>query len=372
MMKKTAGAAIKGLLLTLTALLGGCGVGEQGHRGTNVMEDSDLIAIYERDSYDEVIIANRKGKDVGHYILVERGDSIPAEAADKKAEIIRVPAASVATDSEVYAGMMEELGAAELISGMLDAGYVTSSTLKERIKKGEIADFGNPSQPNTEKMISAAPDAILISYYDGMQTEGIEKTGIPVVKMYDLQETTPLGRAEWIKLAGRLAGRSEKADSIYEAVKSAYLEIGKEKGTEPKVLTEIMYEGSWDVAGGDSYQARLIEDAGGNYFKKGTKGKVALHLSPEQVLTEGGDADIWLIRYFGGEDELREILRSDPVYGEIKAYKEGNIYFSDTSESGLFREFPVHPELLLEDYRIIFSGDTTATPRYFRKLDLKK
>lgn len=343
--------------------------------GTNFMEDSELLAIYDREGYDEVYIVSPAGDEVAHYVLIDRDDTVTYDLPEGAVEV-RVPLRRTVLDSEVYAGAIEQLASSEMIAAMLDASYITSPGLKKRLEGGSIIDAGQSLQPNVEKIAGLEPDAILISYYDGMQTQGLEKLGVPVIKMYDLQESTPLGRAEWIRLLGRLAGKEEAADSIYEDVKRKYTALTSEgaikEGESPKVLTEIIYKGTWSVPGGKSYPAALIKDAGGRYFKEGDKAPVTLNLPPEQVLAEGGDADIWLIRYYGSAEDLAGILESDPLYSGVKAYNEGNVYVSDTSTSGLFREFPFHPEYLLEDYRVIFTGDTVTPLRYFRKLETRE
>ena len=337
------------------------------------MEEAELLAIYDRDGYDEVFIVNPEGDEMAHYVLVNRDDSV-ADALPEGAVIIYVPLEKVIIDSEVYAGVFEELEVTDAIRGMFDTPYVTSPSLKAEILTGLIEDMGNGMSPNVEKIVSMEPDAIFVSYFEGMQTEGLDRLGAPVIKMYDLQESTPMGRAEWIRFLGRLTGRGEEADSIFNDGRNRYNAIREtsnsdgDSGERPKVLTELTYDGTWAVPGGRSYQARLIKDAGGMYFKEGDDNPVSINLAPEQVVVEGSDADVWVIRYFGDEEQLKGILDSDPLYKEIKAYKEGDVYFSDTSKSGLFREFPFHPELLLEDYRIIFSGDTVTPMRYFKKL----
>lgn len=360
------------LAFSIIFILPACN-GKQDHKshGLNLIEDADLIAIYERENFDEVFIVNTRGEEVAHYVLVEKGDTSNYELPEGAVEI-RVPLENVVIDSEVYTGALEQLDATGVVSGLFDANYATSPAILELLKAGKIKDVGQSISPNLEKIVSLLPEAFVISYYDGMQTEGLDKLGIPLIKMYDLQESSPIERAEWIRFLARLTGKGEKGDSIFDRVRHDYkgIKSSVQASEKPKVLTEVMYNGIWSVAGGDSYQSTMIKDAGGNYFMEDNQDKVTVNLSPEAVLAKGGDADIWLIRYFGDGEELKNILKSDPVYGEIKAYKDGRIYYSDTSQSALFREFPFHPELLLEDYRIIFQGDSVNKLRYFKLLDL--
>lgn len=356
----------------LILLLICCSKKETATHGVNIVEESELLAIYERDGYDEVFIVNPSGQETGHYVLLDRNDTTTYDLPQDAVEI-RVPVERLIIDSEVYSSAFEELNAEDLIKGMFDTRYATSPIIKERLANGKIQDVGQPFSPNSEKILRIRPDALIMGYFDGMESQGLEKMRIPVVKMFDLQESLPLGRAEWIRLLGRLAGKGEIADSIFRSVSDRYKEIKKNNQhlapeNRPKVLTEIIYQGSWSVPGGKSYQAALIDNAGGEYFKKEDQHPVTLNLSPEQVLAEGVGADVWLIRYFGGEKELTELLKSNPLYHEIKAYKDGNIYFSDTSSSGMFREFPFHPEYLLSDYTKMFQGDTLNL-KYFTKLN---
>lgn len=354
---------------------GGCE--RHGHRctkGVNAMEEADLLAIYEREGFDEVFIVNPQGEQVAHYILIEPEGAFEGELPEG-AELIATPVKRMIVDSEVYASAFEELGSDSIIGGMFDANFVTSPTLRKRIDTNRIKNVGQASSPDVEGILAMQPEAIMLSYFEGMNAKELDKTGVPIIKMFDIQEHNPLGRAEWLRFIGRLAGKGEQADSIFREVKQRYNAIkasGVEKADDavgPMVLTETMYEGVWYVPGGRSYQAKLIGDAGGKYFKREDGSEGSLNLTAEQVLTHGGDADVWIIRYFGDKDHVKAILSADPIYSEIKAYKDKNVYISDTSRSGLFREFPFHPDLLLEDYRVIFSADSLATLRYFEKLD---
>lgn len=351
--------------------MGACGHNQHTSHGTNTMEEAQLIAIYDRDGYDEVYIVTPGGEEVAHYFLVASGDSLDFELPEGAVEIT-VPLKKAVIDSEVYASAFEELGVADAIGGLFDAAYVTSPALRREIDSGRIRDVGQTVSPNAEGLLSLQPDAILVSYFEGMQTQGIDKLGVPVVKMYDLQESSPLGRAEWLRFIARLVGKDETGDSIFSEVKSRYETIKgwrNDDKDKPKVITDLVYQGTWSVPGGASYQAKLLDDAGASYFKKADHSPVTLNLSPEQVVAEGTDADVWIIRYYGDGSQLKAILGSDPIYKGIKAYTDGNVYYSDTSKSGLFREFPFHPDRLLEDYQIIFTGDSVSSLRYFEKLE---
>ena len=50
----------------------------------------------------------------------------------------------------------------------------------------------------------------------------------------------------------------------------------------------------------------------------------------------------------------------------FRSFKTKGVYSADTHKVTLYEEFPFHPELLLEEYAKIFSGDT-ANLRYFKQ-----
>lgn len=339
--------------------------------GENLTEHANLLKLYDRGTYQEAVILNPDGKEVARYALVDRADSNKIDLPDGAVEL-KVPLSSVVMDSEVYASALEELKAEDALKGMFDTGYVTSPVLKTRIKDGVVSNLGPDDSPDIEKLLELGPEAIFVSYYDGMQTRAVDKTGIPIIKMYDLQETTPLGRAEWLRFIGLLFGKGKEADSIFKQVSADY---DKEKGSLskndklPKVMTETIYEGVWYVPGGNSYQANLIKDAGGRYFKADDNSSGSLNLSLEQVLDEAADADIWLIRTFDNNLDKDRLGKENPVYEQFQPFKTDRIYISHTTDSGLFREFPFHPERLLHDYILIFTNDTTSQLRYFRKME---
>jgi hypothetical protein len=61
----------------------------------------------------------------------------------------------------------------------------------------------------------------------------------------------------------------------------------------------------------------------------------------------------------------------DRRYGYFKAVDRGGVWWSDTSVSQLYEEFPFHPEMLLKDYIGIFHPDLLKdgeAMRYFRQM----
>lgn len=275
--------------------------------------------------------------------------------------------------SSVYSSVLEELSAGSKIGSVVDASYFKSNFIKDGIASGRITDMGTAQQLSTEKLIASKPTLAITTVYDGMNISTIQQKGIPIVYMTDNLETTPLGRAEWIKFIGLLSGDYEKADSIFHSVENNYNSMKSAVSKEsdlPKVMVENMYQGVWYVPAGDSYAAELLADAGGDYLWKNDKGVGSLSLSFEQILHRASDADIWLLKLYGTEltaDILKGEDERNMLFGPVGKH---GVWYSNTAVTNLFDEFPFHPDLLLKDYISIFHPEMFPdfTPRYFKHM----
>lgn len=257
----------------------------------------------------------------------------------------------------VHASVLSELGAVDQIGSVVDADYFTDPEIRRRIASGLITDMGISSSPLKEKLIARKPSLAVVSSYSGMDVSALRQLGIPILYLTENQENDPLGRAEWIKLLGLLTGKRAQADSIFNSVKTDYLqlrEVASKVKERPKVMTENMYQGIWYVAGGGSDVASMISDAGGDYAWSDDKSEGSLSLSFEAVLSKAGDSDIWLMKIFGEELTAPSLLAKDSRYSLFKPFKSGGVWYSNTAKSRLFEEIPFHPDRLLKEYIKIF------------------
>lgn len=99
--------------------------------------------------------------------------------------------------------------------------YQTPALLS-RAENGKLTDAGNSMSPDIERVMSLNPDAILLSPFENAGYGRIGKIGIPIIECADYLETSPLGRAEWIKFFGLLYGKEVEADSILRKSKKLY------------------------------------------------------------------------------------------------------------------------------------------------------
>ena len=143
------------------------------------------------------------------YALVRRGTS---PHVPNTCTVIEVPCRRVLSQSTVHAALLLRLGAADRLAGICDARFVVSP----RLRRAQLTDFGSGAAPDVERMKAAGVDAWWYAPFDGERPSAVVQVGIPTVCCADYMETTPLGRAEWMRFYGRLVGRGAMADSLFE------------------------------------------------------------------------------------------------------------------------------------------------------------
>lgn len=362
------------LTVSAASTLFSCGAKSDGKltSGDTLTTESRLLTIVDHGDY---MIADIRNPWTDSLPLLERYVLAPKDYKGPLPDgtVVRTPIERSVVFSSVHGGAIDELGTPNAIKGVADGQYFINPAIVSRIKAGKIADIGNSMSPSTEKIVDLDPDAILLSPFQNKESGAVTKLGIPVLQCVDYLESTPLGRAEWIRLLGALYGRPDVADSIFSAVKREYVGLRDSLALlsyAPVVLTEQpMPSGEWDVPAGESYMARILTDAAAIYPWAGTKGTGSLKLDAPAVLDKAENADYWLIRSFGPLS-FGSLMAGNPLSSHFKTAATGNIYVCDTSVSPIFDEFPFHPERLLRDYAAIFHPDLFPgyRLRYFQRI----
>lgn len=314
--------------------------------------------------------------------LLQRVAMIPSDVNPNIEEIpydaivVDIPLKRALVQESVHVGLIEEFGADDAIAGVSDVDYILSSSIKERIEKGEVIDCGSWMRPDMEKIIRLRPDGILMSpYQNGGNFEQLSQLNIPIIFTADYTESTPLGRAEWIKYFGLLFGHESSAASIFNDVSTTYNDISQRADSlaaivgHKKILLDIPYRGTWYVPGKASPNQIFIENIGAeNPFASMVEGS-SVALPPEKVLYEAHDADVWVIRVnTSSEISLDYLEKNYPIATQFKAFQEGKVWGCNTGKTPYFEETPFHPEYQLRDlFNILYEPDSLPL-RYFRQL----
>lgn len=337
----------------------------------DMTEDAQLLSMRDFGDYIRVEVVNPwdTASMLGRYVLVERGlmpDSLPDGY-----QRIDVPLTHSLVYSGVHGALIAELGGADAVAGVAEGEYFHTEPYVSRLKSGEIVDVGSSQAPSLEAIVALGPDAVLVSPFENAGHGVLDTTGATVIECADYMENTPLGRAEWMRFIGRLYGNGAAADSLYYAVRNRYESVkaaAAEIDDKPLVLTEMLTDGYWFVPGGQSYMARLIQDAGGEYPWTADKSRGSLQLDFSSVYARAADADVWLLRSYGRDLTFDDIQSVYLLNGQFKAFKDGNVWVANTAEVPLFEEFPFHPDMLLREYSSIFHPADLTGLRYYHKV----
>lgn len=284
------------------------------------------------------------------------------------------PLERVVCTSTTHLPYFEMLGKTDAVIGFPNVNYISSPAFVKRAKNGDIQDLGPDGNLNLELLLSLQPDAVIAFDMGGESAmlDKIEEAGIPVIYNADFLETSPLGRAEWIRFFGALLGEDQAADSIFRVIASDYerlSRLAKKSKEKPKVLSGVVYGDTWFLPGGKNWSSVFYENAGGEYVYANDSTTGWMELSFEAVFDRAADAPYWIGT--STFDTKAALLAADARYAGFEAFQSDRVYnYSkrkgpqggyDFLESGYARPDLVlgdlikilHPELL-PDYETVY------------------
>ena len=340
--------------------------------GDTLTVEAELLTIVDCHGYTIVDVENpwKKGALLKRYALVHR-DSAVSEKIPVDAEVVQVPINSALVYSSVHAGAFHELGCIDAVTGIVDAEYYKIPEIVEGVNEGKIINAGNSMAPSVEKIVELSPQAILTSPFQNAGHGAIEKLGIPIIECADYMESTPLGRAEWIKLMGELLCKRKDATDIYNSVVEEYNALAESVNgvkDKPVEISEMMTDGVWFLPGGKSYMAQMYADAGASYPWSDDKSTGSLQFDFATVYDKAYNADFWLIKSPEPNFSLKDLESKYPLNKKMEAFSTGGVYVINTIETSFFEDFPFHPECLLREYIILFHPEAIDGDKSFSYL----
>lgn len=290
------------------------------------------------------------------YALVEKTGSL--QNPEDYDAVVQVPVKRIVVTSTTHIPSLEMLDEIESLVGFPDLNYISSEKTRDRISEEKITELGKNEDINTEILIDLSPDAVIGFAIDGNNStfSTIQSTGIPVLYNSDWTETSPLGKAEWIKFFGLLFNKEKQADSIFKKIEKEYLnakEVASKAVETPTVISGAMFKDIWYMPQGDSWAAKFIADANGDYLWKDSRGTGSLSLNLESVIEKGHNAEIWIGP--GQFTSLAEIKNASQAYAQFKAFKEDQVYTYSMKKGPTggviyFELAPNRPDLVLKDH----------------------
>lgn len=331
------------------------------------------------DGYSKVTIKTPYQNAAEHftYYLVKKNFDL--SKLPKDAKTISTPINSIVVNSTTHIPMLELLEVEKSLIGFPNTKYISSEKTRSLIENKKVRELGNDGNFNTEVLLDLNPDVVVaFAMSAGSKSlSSIERANIPVIFNGDWLETTPLGRAEWVKLFGVLFDQNKKANEIFNQIEIDYnnaKEIAKNSKKSPSIISGVMFKDIWNLPAGESFVAQFLKDANSNYLWKDTKGKGSLQLSFESVFDKGQNADIWIAP--GHYENLNQLNNASVHYKEFKAFTKNEIYtFANkkgTTGGVIYYELaPTRPDLVLKDIIKITHPDLLPnyTMSFFEKMN---
>ena len=270
---------------------------------------------------------------------------------------VRVPLQNIAVNSCSHVAYVDALGLTAKIVASTDPGYVYNENFRNLLSEGKIENLGGSYDMNFEKILKVSPKVLMVTGFKSVDNMALraQEAGIPVVYNYEWVEKTVLGRAEWIKFFGELFDLRDKADSIFNEIKTEYLrcaELANSATNKPKVLSGAPYKGTWYIPGGQTFMAEFYNNSGMDYFYKDNKDNFSLALSLETVMGNFLLSDIWV----GVDAKTYEALASqDERLMLFKPAKTKKIYHylnrtTTTGGNDFWESAMLRPDILLKDF----------------------
>jgi len=261
----------------------------------------------------------------------------PSSAVPTGAKTFYVPIQRMLLHETVAVPKVYLIGQRAKLSAIDSVQYVTTSELIEDVKNGVVQDIkGNYSRLNV------MPNVLLTGSgkMPGWGQSGWDAATMEPIRILDSDagETTPLGRAEQLKLVALLTGAEDAGNTIFSLIAARYNEarIAATSAVRrrPVVMLGTPSPGwGWSATKGSSYVGRYMADAGAVYrnFADDVNAAIlpATTMNMTMALKYFASADYWVNAYFQQKDNapftMEKMIdgnRSSTALGDKDAFSQ--------------------------------------------------
>lgn len=315
------------------------------------------------------------------YLLVQCGTPVPT-LSQKIDDTIELPVSTLFAGSTTQNPSLLALGRVETITGIARKDFVALPEVMEHVNRPEVVEFEPNNMIDAERIVAAAPDVVMAAGSGSAELVQVRNLGIPVVNHADWQETTPLGRAEWIKFISLFFNDEAAANSTYADIEGEYraavdLIAGLPEEDRPLVLSGSAFEGTFFAAGGQSFVAESIRDAGGRYVFNDdpNTGSFQIH-DFERLIVSALDAQFW-IHASNDYQTLADIAADDPRLASLPAAQAGQVWMPDALKGPnggmqIYEMGTLRPDIVIKDLISVFHPDLAGDHErvFYRSISL--
>ena len=335
------------------------------------IEDATNFTVEYRGSYKVVTLDEAyAGGPPERYVLVQCGAPAPPLTGPLAgAQVVSVPIRTLFAFSTTHFPLLVDLGRVDVLTGVAELDVVDDPEVRARIRSGQVVEFAKVDLViDVERVVTSKPGLFMAGGASNPSLAVIRSAGVPVVANTEWLERTALGRAEWLKYMALFLNEESRAQSTYAAMKARYRAlraraVAVPEPQRPRVLTGRSARGTFVIAGGQSYVAALIQDAGGRYVWADNTASGSASIDFEAQLRRAADADIWING--GGWSTLATMLEDEPRYAEFKAWQRGQVWvyerrLTPAGGNDYWSRSITHPDIVLADLVKIFHPSLAA------------
>lgn len=332
-------------------------------------EDSLLVKL----EFAENFSVYHSGNDT--IIQVTDGKRVWESKVSKAAgeESIQIPLKDVSCLSTSHLYYFSEIGGLDKVKAVSFAESLQDEEVKVAIKKGSLLNLTSGSSDYDAELVLELQPSVFTTYpFGDDEFERLQRAGIQTLHFTEYLEKDPLGRAEWVKLAGFLLGEEEKAEAYFSQIKESYmltkLKALTKKSERPSVVNANGYANKWTAPSGNSLVAHFIKDAGGRYVFENDTSSGNLNLDFERVYELANSSDYWASVVFSDSVTLETFVGEEQRLNDTEVMKGGSIFYCNAQEKDYFGKGILQPHLILEDlHQIFYPASASYAPHYFER-----
>ncbi len=273
----------------------------------------------------------------GRFLVIPEGKDAP-EGLAEDIVLLKQPIEHIYLVASAVMDMFVSMDTLDSVrfSALKPEGWYVKEA-RDAMEAGDILYAGKYSAPDYEMIVAEGCGLAIentMIYHTPEIKEQLEKFGIPVLVDYSSYELEPLGRTEWVKLYGLLAGKEEEAEKAFQSEAEAFASVGKEESSGKTVaFFYITTNGEANVRKSSDYLPRMIKLAGGSYIfdhlgDKDENASSTVTMQMEEFYATAKDADyiIYNSTIEGEMSSMDELLGKSSLLENFKAVQDGNVF----------------------------------------------
>ncbi|HBE76566.1 MAG TPA: ABC transporter substrate-binding protein [Firmicutes bacterium] len=266
-------------------------------------------------------------------LLVPRGMKTPKEFHNLP--VIRIPVQRALFASMTQVCLLRPFHNQEMwasvvgVTSPAEEWYIPE--IRSGLQNGSIQYIGDGYEPDFETIQALQPD--IVFSYGGPNGQfklmrKLSELKIPYAVDNEYLETDPLGQLEWIRFIAAFYDQEQAAEAYFRQSQTRIFDTARKlQGRKrPKIAWGMIYNGKVYVAAGNSYVAKMINLAGGDYlFKQLVRDNTALNI--ETFYAQSKDADILInSAYAPAVPSIKAMLSQAPILEDLKAVRRGQVW----------------------------------------------